>query len=868
MAIVGGDASELYRPEDEHQAVTPTTIHIVPHTHWDREWYAPFQVFRARLVQLWDDLLALTESDPAFTFLMDGQTVVIDDFLAIRPEAQPRVDRAIRERRILVGPWYTLPDEFLVSGETLVRNLERGIALGDAHGGAMRVGYLPDSFGHAAQMPQIYRQFGLSHAVVWRGVPSMIDRLAFTWEAPDGSRVLTAYMGTSYSHGKDLPLSGPALALRLRAALDALAPFRPGSDVLLMNGTDHASPQALTAAVAEANRYLKGITVRLARLDEYLRTLPPDGWPHWKGELRASTRANVLMGVLSVRVPDKQAYLAATQNLERRAEPLAALTRINADGLLHEAWTLTLQNAAHDTACGCGIDAVAEEARLRSGAALQLADTVARQGLARVAAEARAASRSVQPGADVVIWNPSPFPRTELVTIDVPGDEPQWVARDHAGSPLPAQLLSGASPAAESMRRALVSSGQVEGCAWSRIRLEPGEAPSPPGMVTTDGDTLQSDLLRCRVEADGTLSVTDLRTGTRYAGLHRLVDEGDAGDEYNFSPPATNTRAQEPVEKPAIRCREAGPLRATLAARLLYRIPVGLQADRGARADQLVDLPLTLRLSLVINRPELDCELELDNAACDHRLRLEFPLPFAVTQSHADGAYHVIGRAVKPLHHESGAPEWELPTYPLRTFVDASDGVRGLALITEGLHEYEIVAGSPPTLALTLLRAVGWLSRSDLRYRRGGAGPSLETPGAQVQGRHRFRYAVHFHAGGWGAADLWRVAESVRLPLEVAAVTRAMGEPVSTQARIHLEPSCLQMTACIPRADGYDLRLLNASDRPQSGLVRLQPAPREVRRVTLGGAEVERLAPKGDGLDLRLGPWEIATLRVVTIGAR
>lgn len=844
--------------------MTPTTIHIVPHTHWDREWYAPFQQFRARLVQLWDDLLALTESDPAFAFLMDGQTVVIDDYLAIRPEAGPRVDRAIRERRILVGPWYTLPDEFLVSGETLVRNLERGIALGDAHGGAMRVGYLPDSFGHTAQMPQLYRQFGLSHAVVWRGVPSTIDRLAFMWEAPDGSRVLTAYMGTSYSHGKDLPLSGPALALRVRAALDALAPFRPGPDVLLMNGNDHASPQAnLSRAVEDASGHLDGITVRLARLDDYLRTLPLDVWPHWQGELRASARANVLMGVLSVRAPDKQAYYAATQSLERRAEPLAALTRLAAEDLLREAWTLTLQNAAHDTACGCGIDAVAEEARRRSQAVQQLADTVVRQGLARIAQEAQSASRALQPGVDVVIWNPSPFPRSGLITVEVPAGDTPWVARDHSGSRSPAQLLSAAAArAAESMQRALLCTGRVEGLAWSRIRVEPGEGPSPLGLVTAEGDTLQSDLLRCRVEADGTLTVTDLRTGTGYAGLHRVVDEGDAGDEYNFSPPPTDRRVQQAVGKPAIRCLEGGPLRGTLEVRLVYRIPVSLQPDRARRAEQVVDLPLSLRLSMTAGRPALDCELELDNQARDHRLRVEFPLPFAVTHSHADSAYHVTARVVKPLHHEAGAPEWELPTYPLRTFVDASDGVRGLALITEGLHEYELVAGAPPTLALTLLRAVGWLSRNDLRYRRGGAGPSLETPGAQVQGPHRFRYAVHFHARAWEAADLWREAEKVCLPLEVVAVTRAMGEPVSRAARIHLEPSCLQMTACIPRAEGYELRLLNASDQPQQGVVRLQPAPRAVRRVTLGGEEVEHLVPTTDGLPLRLRPWEIATLRV------
>src|SRR3989440_7976561 len=130
-----------------------TTVSIVPHTHWDREWYATFETFRAQLVELWDQLLALTEADPDFRFLMDGQTVVIDDYLEVRPQARARLDRAVRNRQIQAGPWYTLPDEFLVSGETLVRDLQRGIASAESHGGAVRAGYPPGSFGPAAAMP-------------------------------------------------------------------------------------------------------------------------------------------------------------------------------------------------------------------------------------------------------------------------------------------------------------------------------------------------------------------------------------------------------------------------------------------------------------------------------------------------------------------------------------------------------------------------------------------------------------------------------------------------------------------------------------------------------------------------------------------
>ena len=160
-------------------------VHVVPHTHWDREWYRSFQSFRLRLVDLLDRLIPQMENDPAYArFLLDGQLAVVDDYLAMRPEAEEPLRRLVGSGRISIGPWYTLPDEFLVSGETLVRNLQRGLRVADRFGGAMAVGYLPDMFGHVAQMPQVLAGFGFEHAVVWRGVPAAIDRSGFWWEAP------------------------------------------------------------------------------------------------------------------------------------------------------------------------------------------------------------------------------------------------------------------------------------------------------------------------------------------------------------------------------------------------------------------------------------------------------------------------------------------------------------------------------------------------------------------------------------------------------------------------------------------------------------------------------------------------------------
>ena len=169
-------------------------LYFVVHTHWDREWYQPFQQMRARLVTMADRMIALVESGEVPSFHFDGQTVVLDDYLEVRPEMARRLKALIRAGKIQVGPWYVLADSFLVSGESLIRNLEIGRAAARKFGGPLELGYLPDQFGHCAQLPQILAGFGFRTAVLWRGVDASVARNRFVWEAPDGSSVLTAYL--------------------------------------------------------------------------------------------------------------------------------------------------------------------------------------------------------------------------------------------------------------------------------------------------------------------------------------------------------------------------------------------------------------------------------------------------------------------------------------------------------------------------------------------------------------------------------------------------------------------------------------------------------------------------------------------------
>ncbi len=418
-------------------AVTTTTtdtrdsagdiLYVVPHTHWDREWYQTFQQFRLRLVRAVDLVLDTLERDPAFTcFMLDGQTIVLEDYLDVRPENAERLQALARAGRLLTGPWYVQPDEFLSGGESLIRNLQLGRRMAQAYGGAMPVGYLPDSFGHLAQAPQILRGFGLDNAVFWRGVGPEITRSRFRWAAPDGSEVTALWLGDQfgYSDGANLPLEAEALVARaqqLAGQLRGRAPRELRESLLLMNGSDHLEPQVgLPAALAEANARLReaGLELRIAPLPEYVArvcALPVADEQRHIGELRSGRYAPLLPDVLSTRIWLKQRNTACEAALVRWAEPATAwawaLGSPHPTRLLELAWKYLLPNSAHDSICGCGIDQVHREMLPRFDQSEQIANALTDE--ARRALAAQVDTRGPEDAVPLVVFNPGDGPRSD-----------------------------------------------------------------------------------------------------------------------------------------------------------------------------------------------------------------------------------------------------------------------------------------------------------------------------------------------------------------------------------------------------------------------------------------------------------------------
>jgi mannosylglycerate hydrolase len=870
-------------PPHPHDAPAPATAPviaaIVPHTHWDREWYVPFQTFRLRLVRVLDGVLDLLEADPSFShFLLDGQTAMVDDYLEVRPEAEGRIRDQAAAGRLALGPWHTQPDEFLVSGETLVRNLQRGLARSAELGGTMHVGYLPDSFGHAAQMPQLLRLAGIGHAVVFRGVPDSVESTAFWWEAPDGSQVRAEHLALGYTNAFRLP-DDPAGLVARAADLDATLAGRRVGGLLLMNGGDHQPPLAwLGHVVAGANaggRYHFTIT----GLEPYLDGQPVEGLPVWRGELRASGPSTVTMGVTSNRVDVRQAAAAAERAVERRGEPLSALllpTDRYPTRLLDLAWRRLLDNAAHDSACATSADEVVDQVLVRYAEARQLGDGLAAEAVAALAASVDA------PAGSVVVVNAGGHKRAGMIRLQVPGRGPlHLVAPD--GTTVPAQVLSTSQPVemtagagdvvadlfgpgtfaghpvarwsdglvlemaapeeptvdlAEALARlgaggvtllrppvrdVVAMAGPVAGFGWAAHVVVEGDGPL--STVASGDGWIANEQLRVDVDAgDGTLTVTTA-DGMRVAGLNRYVDGGDAGDTYNWSPPADDRLVDHP-DAVRVELIESGPVRARLAVTAAYSWA-----------------EVTTTVDVVTGEPFVRIEVAFVNARTDHRLRAHFPLPAPATGADADCAFAVVHRG---LTHDGNPIEAGLPTYPARRFVDAGD----LALIHDGVGEYELVDGGRE-LALTLLRTVGFLSREDGRLRPVHAGPVLATPRAEQLGPFRRAYAIALHRG----ANLHALADDVLLPLEHAPVDASSRRTPAAGAGLTVEGA--EVTAVLRDHGALVVRMFRAGDEPGWVSMARNGASVQGWLVDLTGRPLAEVAG-----GLALGPWQIATVRL------
>ncbi len=866
--------------------MTGLTFHLIPHTHWDREWYLPRAAFAARLVPAVDRILALLERNPKLRFHLDGQTVLIEDYLAVRPAARARVEALARDGRLALGPWYVLADELIPSGESLVRNLLLGRSAAADLGGGCRVFYSPDAFGHPVAGPLLAAEFGIESAVLWRGVPNGDGKDLVRWRAPSGPAVLALRLPPDgYEFGAAL-VDDRGLAVRWAALTRQVTERAASGEAAIFVGADHHAPDDRLLDLAERLRRLDPTaTIRVSSLDEYFGAVARHRplTAEVVGELRASGGPSwSLQGVHGTRARLKRRHGAAELALQRVAEPLVALAATGR-AVLGDAWRRLVQSQFHDTLAGCCADSVAAEQNVRLAGVAATSNELIRQSLALLMGHDPDRARDT-PSATVptlVLWNPVARARIGVVVAEVtafredllvgpPGDRvarraprpPVPTLRDPAGVRLATQVLAIRSglerldaprhyPDLDRVDRIHVAleCPDLAGLAATRFRAGTGGASrrSARNRVRLRGTTLANDLVAIELDHRGCLTLVDRDRGETFRGLLALEARADRGDTYT---PVIVDRGHERLTARAVEVLASGPLVGGLSGQWVLDGPTGPVVGRTA-------------VTLHAGSPIVRVRIDLDNHATDHRLRLR--VPTGIEADSLAGAGFAAVRRPPGVVDGSWPEETGLPTDPAHRFVAVARGQRGLALLAPGFFEYQWTAAGD--LFLTLLRAVGELSKDDLPTRHGHAGWPTPTPGAQEQGRHRIELALLpiDESLTKAPASLAQAWEDVFLP----PIPLWLRDGLTTRDRtpsIELRGDGLVLEAMKPAesGEGIVLRAVNLAVESVQGSWRFEVPIRRAERIRADETVIAPMMLSSDcrTLSFEAGPGELVSIRV------
>lgn len=889
----------------------PLSICVVSHTHWDREWYHVAARFRQRLVALLDAVLERDEAGESF--LLDGQAITLLDYLAVRPEREAPLRAKLQSGLLEAGPWFVLADNLIPSGEAILRNLEAGHRVLRRFGAAPPpIAYCPDTFGHPAALPAIAAGYGFPMAIVWRGAGGAMHPSAdaFRWDAADGSSVVVHHLPPDgYEYGSALPADAADAHARWQRMQPLLAARNRTGIVLLLNGADHHAlqPDVASAVAALHDAAAPAAAIQRTSLTEFVARFVAAGrlveLPIVRGELRDSYGYTwTLGGTLGTRAHQKRRNAQLERALLRDVEPWLVLswfhrpeTRLRAasdngvitmaqlPALLNAAWQDLLTTHPHDTLCGCSIDEVARamDARQESvrsqvqglrEAAMQLAlqhDVVA------------ARSRGIAPSTAhaIVVRNRTGIARAGVVELrlietlgDVavgPGGASAPPVRAHGDSrpprlpgmvtqPLDARVAHQRRESPQHypdndlvrVHRALAWVPAVPAFGLRVFDAATIEAinASPTVKVSESTSELVFDNDRMRVTVrDGQVAIE--QQGRRIDEAVMLESTADRGDSYTPSLRGAPER---------LMCVDAhvvhrGPLRAA----------VRLRWESTAR-----DIRVHTLLVLDANADALRCDIRGVNRRRDHRLRFRWRTGLSATDTVADAAFGPVARRVADATETTNAPVREavVPTMPMHRWAMQVERDQCVTVFSDGLAEAESM---PDALAITLVRAVGELSRADLPERPGHAGWPQPTPDAQSLGPFRARLGIMLHAYGPDVlARNSRTADAVLLPLtgetwrdlDQARTATLLAGPELQGAG--LEVSAITMAQ---RSDGIILRAVNLTTEAVAGHWMLpHDGPWMIRRCRLDETPLEDARCCGARVDVRFAPREIVSILVST----
>ena len=770
---------------------------VISHTHWDREWYMPLENFRHRLVDLMDRLLVILEENPAYIFHLDAQTVVLEDYLTVRPEKREQLRQHISRRRLMVGPWYLQNDFYLTSGESTIRNLLEGQKLCREFGGSAKAGYAADQFGNTSQMPQIMRGFGIDNFIFGRGF-SCFDvaedgtktqknaPTEFIWKGPDGSKVLAIYMRHWYNNAQRFSADIDKSTRFLQSIADCYAnelTFTPY--LLLMNGVDHleAQPDILQIAEAVQKNLPEGEYFLQYNMDDYVDAVQEyiDAndvkLDEVSGELRCDSSIIVLQGTLSSRAYLKAANAEAQILLENRLEPLyAMLEKQGMHGIyphdrLTYTWKNLLRNHPHDSICGCSHDAVHAHMENRYAEIMEFGEEQLRRGMLTAAEHTAAGRKGGERDYLITVANTLAIPLTGTVAVDIKmlcsDDMESFCILNEDGEPVDFQVVSKEkvltnvySPinlpgTLEVFKyRLYLDAGTVEPYSFKTFLITAGDKVQQPAPLCGDVTeaVVSNNILKLVVSPEGKVALTDLRTGRTLQDCLRLEDVADAGDSYAFRPAPNDTPLYSDGCVQTVEVTEDNPFVHTVTVTYALELPAGYIPETGKRTEETKTTVVKLALTLRKGQPYMEIGYTLDNASCDHRLRLCVDTDIAPKASYADSPFDIVRRT-----HDQHFPNTPAKIVPNTSFAALQEDDKGVAVFTVGAHAYEHPENKLNRLAFTLVRSTAVINA--------GATENWVVPGNQCLRRLSGRMAVCLFDGDLIAADIPNLSLAFRAPL-------------------------------------------------------------------------------------------------------
>lgn len=685
------------------------------HTHWDREWYREYEVFRLRLFRVLDNVLDLLEQWRIPCFYFDGQTSALEDYLELNPEKEKLVRSLIKQKKLFIGPCYTLVDEFLTDEASFRKNLEIGMEYSKNLGCEDFLGYFADTFGHSKNIPSILKEFNIDKAVVWRGCSDEIPS-EFLFNGVKTVNLIRGYFNDIFSTDKTIEEK----AKFLKEHLDKIA--QKSSNVLLMPiGADHLGVKRdIAEQVRDVNKLLQDYEIELSSPFKYFDLVKNNFKYEHNDELRDNSLTFILQGSYSARMKLKQLNTEASYKLD-----LANRFQIFAqkkyktksyDNVIKYAYKLLLQNLAHDGICGCSVDAVHRENEVRYEKVLQIADTIIKEIIYESGEKSIVVNLSNHEFTGVVDFEScKKFSQGEFETVS----KRNWVCNNIL-------YATQKIPVTEDFQDVYTYLTYIENKVPSRLLSKThktyGGNYSESDLNVSD-NVLENSKIAISIE-NCQINLKDKQNQKEYKNFVEFVDYKDLGDSYNFAPDANDKGKKAKLISSKI--LRKGELQSALICEF--------------EIDKTV---LNTQISLNKNSHLLNFKIKWDNKTKNHLLQAKFNLPEPIEKTLSQDMGELIERNFNPdydtrknLSRGKGI-EVKTNTAPMQNYVSA----QGFEVITKGLTEYEV---SKNSLLITMLRAIGIISNPLNPARTTPAGPPIEVEGAQQLGQNCVEFSIGF----------------------------------------------------------------------------------------------------------------------------